>query len=222
MDAIILAGGKGSRLAPWPAPKCLLPVNGVPILIRLLDHLFSWPCVERAIVCTGYRGGDVAAALGASRYNPIDGTLEVLVSDAGEDATMGQRLRAARSLVKSDRVLICYGDELADVNINALVEFHEGTQAALTFTKAKQKVIGGVVDTYSMRAKINEETTVDVNIGFVVAEKQCWDQLDTVDGVSTWINRLVYSHIVSAFPHEGKRATVNSLADLAYAEEVWR
>ena len=224
MDAIILAGGKGSRLAPWPAPKCLLPVNGVPILIRLLDHLFASKQIQRAIVCTGYRGGDVSAAIGASHYGATEWNAEVLISDAGEDAPMGVRLHAAQALMTSSRALICYGDELADVDVGALAKHHEATTSALTFTTARQKIAGGVFNTYSSssRVTIDEEAAAVVNVGFVVAEKQCWDMLNASDGVSTWINRLAYARPVSSFSHEGKRATVNSLADLAYAEEVWK
>ena len=216
MNAIILAGGRGSRLQPWHAPKCLLPINGVPMLHRILLHLEE-AAIRTAIVCTGYRADDVEASL--TRF---EADMNIGVSDAGEDAPMGARLLKARnadSVVR--RVLICYGDELADVNISALLLAHEG--ALMTFTFARAASPGGTVDTDGEQLIVENQTHF-ANIGFVVVEPECWDVLEPEDGLSDWINR-VWANArkqVHMFVHEGKRATVNSLADLQYAEEVWK
>lgn len=215
ITALILAGGKGSRLAPWHAPKCLIPISGVPILFHILAHLEAQG-IERAIVCAGYRAGDIEAALRHRR----EGTMRVLVSNAGEDVGMGARLlRAREEHGVTGRVLVCYGDELCDVKVGAIVWFHETRGARLTFVGHRYRLPFGVVE----RERIHGDRETEVNIGFALAEPGCWTELRAEDGLPDWINRVGENPGDAAcWLHDGRRATVNSLADLQYAEEVWR
>ena len=221
MNAIILAGGRGSRLVPWHAPKCLLPINGVSMLHRILDHVFPHTTVGSVVtICTGYRHGDVEAAL--KSWGAKDKIIKF--SNAGEDATMGQRLLKARDT--GERVLICYGDELADVDLVALLKKHEGAKATFAMTAAV--IPGGSVTLYEVglddqgQPVIHENEKRWVNIGFAVMEAECWELLKPEDGLSDWINRVAEKYPVHVFEHKGKRATVNSLADLEHAQEVWK
>lgn len=219
MTAIILAGGRGTRLEPWPAPKCLLPINGVTILQRLLRHVLN-PLITRAVICTGYRAEDIEASVDAHRWPDS----KVVFSNAGEDVPMGMRLLKALEHGQQ-RVLICYGDDLADVNVIALLKQHRDDGALMTFASVIQKVGGGVVaaDGVFDHEIIHEDHTVEVNIGFVVVEPECWAFLQSEDGLSGWINKVAReTDKVRIYHHKGKRATVNSLADLKAAEEIWR
>lgn len=215
MIAIVLAGGRGSRLMPWHAPKCLLPINGVTILQRLLNHLRTE--VSGIVICTGYRAGDVEAAI----YNGNLAGTNITFSHAGENASMGQRLLAVRDALARNRVLICYGDELADVDVPKLVEHHEHNRNGMTFCVAMQRVAGGLVDKERGRLRIVEDDRVPINIGFVVVEPECWEDLRAEDGLSSWLNRVGDRGRLGMYLHMGKRATVNSLADLGPAEETW-
>ncbi len=218
MNAIILAGGKGSRLQPWHAPKCLLPINGVTILQRLLAHLFDSKHVDRAIICTGYRGDDVRRSIWVHGWD-VD---QVRFDDAGENAQMGERLLKARQCTDTEFFLVCYGDELADVDIGKLLSQHHEREALVTFAVTKTTVLGGAL---SYNNHITENHQLWMNIGFVVVEPEAWELLQPSDGVSDWINRVAAQkgwQRVHTYEHHGKRATVNSLVDLSHAEEVWK
>lgn len=219
LDAIVLAGGRGTRLEPWHAPKCLIPVRGVTILQHLLEHLLvcHGESVRRAVVCTGYRARDVESSVRAHGW----GEGEVALSALGEDARMGERLLAARLIAHPGRALVCYGDELADVDVRALVAQHEEGGRAVTFAAAEQRVSGGVVRDDLGAPQIVEDSAVEINIGFAVVEPQCWGLLRPEDGLSDWINRAARRLPVGVYRHVGRRATVNTLADLRRAEEVW-
>ena len=228
IDAVvILAGGRGSRLAPWPAPKCLMPVKGVAVIEWLLAHAEA-AGIPRAIVCTGYRAEDVRAAV-----ERRSGALPVAFSDAGLDAAMGLRLFRAlgeyglrgEATTLRDRLyrtLICYGDELADIDFAALARHHEVAGLLMTFTACRQRVPFGVVRVNGGAGpRIDDNEVVLANIGFVIADPACWDMLHADDGLSDWVNRLAALRQASCYLHEGKRASVNDLADLRRAEEVW-
>ena len=229
MNAIILAGGKGSRLAPWHAPKCLLPIGGITILQRLLRHLLvvHEEIVDRVIVCSGYRDAEVKASISEHGWQPT----VVLCSFAGEDAPMGARLLQAQPMTNSKRVLICYGDELADVDLRRLIAVHENNRYRMTFATVPASIPGGTVlqNEVTGRLAIVEDERRLVNIGFVLVEPDCWTQLRGEDGLSHWITRVSQSvdekchdEFVGPYLHDGKRATINSLADLPIAEELWR
>lgn len=228
MNAIVLAGGRGTRLAPWPAPKCLMPVSGVPILLRLIEHLERWwpERIQSIKVCVGYRASDVVSAVQYSRWGAkaYDGV--VSFSDAGEFASMGTRLvKAYGELGDKGRVLICYGDELADVDLDRLMAVHEyAPRCSMSFACAEQKSAGGVVEKRSgfSGVIIHEGVEQLVNIGFALVEPECWVSLRPEDGLSDWVNRESERSKVGLYHHRGKRATVNSLADLRTAEETWK
>lgn len=215
--ALILAGGKGSRLAPWSAPKCLMPIHGVPIIHRLLSHLA--PHVGQIVTCVGYRADDVAAStLGWNGKNSL------MFSYAGEEIPMvGRLLHARKEYGITGTVLVCYGDELADVDIPALMAFHEKTGASLTITAYEQPVGLGVIQgAPGQFERISEDATLFVNIGFALVEERVWAYAQEGMGFSAFVNRVARTlDSVGCYIHTGRRSTINSLADIARAEEVW-
>lgn len=220
MTALILAGGRGTRLVPWHAPKCLLPIGGVPILYRLIQHLRGGP-IDRFVVCTGYRAADVDAALASF------GWADVTTCRAAEDTPMGARLLLALGKLEIDgSVLVCYADELADVDILELLATHRhGTGNLMTFTVCPTKIPGGLLQEANLhvgeRARLVEGKEALINIGFIVAERSAFGSLQGHMGVSEWVDALLAQDKCRTFLHTGKRATVNALADIRNAEEVW-
>lgn len=209
MIAYILAGGKGSRLEPWKAPKCLLPINGVPILHRIWFHIA--PHVDKAFVCVGHRADDVINSMSPDWW--------LVPSNAGEDATMIERLLQAKPI---ERALVIYGDELADVDIKALVKDHERSKAFMTITAYEERLPFGVFNA----GAIVEGQRVRVNIGYAVVEPQAWKYADGCAGLSDFFNKLRWCvdrmDSTNVYEHTGKRATINNPSDIARAEELFK
>ena len=212
--AIVLAGGRGSRLEPWQAPKCLLPIAGVPILNRVIRHLLEQG-IEEIVVAVGYRGADVIRAL----REPLDG---VVASDAGEDASMcGRILHAIRQHAVDGPILVCYGDDLADVDVDQLLVQHEllGTSATITVHGERQP-FGEVEMTPEGRLlKLEEKPLRWINIGFAVLEPAAYGQMTAEEDFAYFIGRL--GSDAGAYIHQGRRTAVNTPADIAHAEKVW-
>lgn len=129
MEAIILAGGLGTRLrAVVPdLPKPLAPVAGRPFLERLLDYWIGQG-VARVILSVGYRHEAIQAHFGQSHRG-------VPVRYAVEDrprGTGGGLLLAAEQLSGRDAFLVVNGDTWFEVPLEALSRFHASRQPDLT------------------------------------------------------------------------------------------
>jgi NDP-sugar pyrophosphorylase family protein len=143
-------------------------------------------------------------------------------SNAGEDATMIQRLLKAREGSEGERALICYGDELADVDIPALVKDHERSKAMMTMTSHVERLPFGVFS----EGRIIEGKEVSVNIGFAIVEPQAWKYAEGCSGLSDFFNKLTWCvdgmTSVNVYEHHGARATINNPSDIAKAEELFK
>src|SRR6478672_9425528 len=104
MQALVLAGGEGTRLRPLTltTPKPVLPLAGRPFLSFMLDWLHAHG-VEEAILSLGFLADAVHAVLGDIQ----DGIL-------------------------AERFMVLNGDVLTDMDLTAELEQHERTGAAGT------------------------------------------------------------------------------------------
>jgi D,D-heptose 1,7-bisphosphate phosphatase len=129
-DAVILAGGAGTRLGALAAetPKPLLEVGGHALLDQLVWNLARHG-VDRIVVSAGHLADAVERHVGdGSRWGV---TARVVVE--GEPLGTGGALRLAGSAVEADEFLLLNGDTLFDVNYLdlALVRRSSGADAAL-------------------------------------------------------------------------------------------
>jgi len=226
VKAIVLAGGRGTRLAPWEAPKCLLPVNGLPILYRLLSHLADsgMTLLESVTICTGYRAADIERAVRTWKF---ESRLPIYFSSGDPQLTMIERVKNAFAdplwYPDEQPLLICYGDELTNVSLTDLSAMHRNNRAMLTFAAFETLVPGGAVVYGTHGPQIVESNSCLINIGFVIAEREALRYMPAAGGLSEWINiTAAHTERVAVYHHEGVRATINSLADLRGAEEIWR
>ena len=106
MQAVILAGGLGTRLRPLTltVPKPMLPVGGKPFLCHQLEHLKAQG-IRRALLLIGHLGGQVKAYFG-------DGGsigMELMYSEERELLGTGGALKLAEGKIAGDFFVI-YGD----------------------------------------------------------------------------------------------------------------
>lgn len=128
MQAVILAGGKGTRLSADPdaPPKPLTPLGGVSVLDHLLGRIGPQG-VGDIVICSSYRADMVERAIGdGARYG-------LRVRHVVERTPLGTAgaVRAVADLL-DDRFLVVYGDVLADVDLAAMVAFHARSGALAT------------------------------------------------------------------------------------------
>jgi D-glycero-alpha-D-manno-heptose 1-phosphate guanylyltransferase len=124
-EAIVLAGGRGSRLhGVLPGrQKVTAPVAGRPFICMLLDQLAA-AGIRRVVVCTGYRAEQVEAAL-AARTSRLD----IVYAREATPLGTGGALRHGLERAHGDAVLVMNGDSYCAVDVRAFADFHHAARA---------------------------------------------------------------------------------------------
>jgi D-glycero-alpha-D-manno-heptose 1-phosphate guanylyltransferase len=198
LDAIILAGGKGTRLASVVSdrPKPMAEVAGRPFLEWLLAELRSQG-VQRAVLSIGHLGNSIIEHFG-------DGAafgLEIVYAREEQPLGTGGAIRAALAQARGSRVLAMNGDSYCRFDVSTLLRAHIAAQARATVAVthvadagrygAVQRDPGGAVRAF--REKDPSAGGGWINAGIYVLERALLEPL--VPGEAYSIERDVLSAI---------------------------
>lgn len=140
LDAIILAGGKGTRLRSVVSdiPKPLAPVNGKPFLDILLSQLDGSDCINKVVLATGYKSEIVIG-----KYKDCkDYKFEILFSLERELLGTGGAIKKAIQLTESEDILVLNGDSYAEVNIRDVIKEHRDINTLMTIVLKEVDNVG--------------------------------------------------------------------------------
>ncbi|MGA1974647.1 MAG: nucleotidyltransferase family protein [Conexivisphaerales archaeon] len=128
MQAVILAGGLGTRLRPYTffAPKPMLPLGDRPLMEHIIAQL-SKTGIEDIIITVSYLRKTIENYFGEGDDM---GVHIQYVRTAKPMGTAGQ-LKTVEPLVKGSFVVL-YGDSLVEADIGKMIEFHEQKKAMAT------------------------------------------------------------------------------------------
>jgi NDP-sugar pyrophosphorylase family protein len=186
--AIVLAGGEGTRLRPltWTTPKPLLPIVNRPFL----EHQLGWLAghgVTEVVLSLGYRPDAFAGRSFSDLPLQVAAEPEPL-------GTAGAIRFAAEAGGVTSRFLVCNGDVLTDLDVSALVRFHEEREAEATIalTRVEDPSAFGVVPTddtgrvlrFVEKPPPGEAPTDWINAGTYVLEPSVLDDIPTGRAVS--------------------------------------
>jgi NDP-sugar pyrophosphorylase family protein len=217
LTAIILCGGRGDRLRPITdaVPKPLVPLNGRPILGHLLTYLIK-SNVSRFVLCVGYKA-ELVQAFVAENFSS---ELNVICVNSGDVSITDRLIDAARQV--EGRAVICYGDTLANIDLDALEKAHEVSGALATLSVYPLHSPFGIVDFAPNRqiSVFKEKPILPywINIGFLLCEQKALDYLQPGTDMPAFLTSLSDAGVLFAFEHHGRHLTVNSEHDRATAE----
>ncbi len=119
-EAIILAGGLGTRLQPVISdkPKCMAPVAGKPFISYVINYLRKQG-IEKFIFSVGYMHEIIEDYL---KNTYADLSFKISLED--EPLGTGGAIKLACEKTSEKNVLICNGDTLFKINIDTLSEYH--------------------------------------------------------------------------------------------------
>jgi NDP-sugar pyrophosphorylase family protein len=143
MKAVILAGGKGTRLRPYTTviPKPLMPVGEVPILEIIIRQLKSYD-IDEVFLAVGYMSQLFQAFFNDGRKYGL------AITYSQEEKPLGTAGPIANILKDlSETFIVLNGDTLTTLNYQKMIDFHLNQKAAATIglNQRDEKIDFGVV-----------------------------------------------------------------------------
>ena len=134
VDAVVLVGGKGTRLRPLTlsAPKPMLPTAGVPFLTHLLSRIKA-AGITHVVLGTSYKAEVFAEYFGDGSRLGLE--LEYVVEE--EPLDTGGGIRNVGDRLRADDVMVFNGDILSGVDLTGVVGTHRDNNADVTLHLVK-------------------------------------------------------------------------------------
>jgi glucose-1-phosphate cytidylyltransferase len=248
MKTVILCGGRGTRLGEHGAnvPKALIEIGGRPVLWHLLK-IYAQHGLNDFVLCLGYLGDAIKRYFVESRWLTGDFTLEPLPSgehrllkqqsasedwritfaDTGLDTNTGGRVKRIEKYLGDDETFcVTYGDGLADIDLRALLEFHQTHGRLATLTVVHPRSNFGLVkldDAGAVREFAEKPPIKDwINGGFFVFNRRVLAYL-TDDCVLERepLEQLARERQLIAYQHTGFWKCMDTYKDNLEFNQLW-
>ncbi|TPG31504.1 glucose-1-phosphate cytidylyltransferase [Mycolicibacterium hodleri] len=244
MKAVILAGGRGTRISEesQSRPKPMVEIGGRPVLWHIMKT-YGAAGVTDFIILLGYKGymikeyfANYFLHMSDVRIDMKNDTIETLESktepwtvtllDTGEATMTGGRLLRAREHIGDDVFSFTYGDGVSDVDIRQVADFHEKAGSIATVTAVQPPARYGTLGLEGDRVQFEEKPQGGagwVSGGFFVAKPSILDYIDGDDTVFEQgpLNRLSADGELTAYRHNGFWRGMDTLWDKIYLNDLW-
>ncbi|WP_193046538.1 glucose-1-phosphate cytidylyltransferase [Mycolicibacterium baixiangningiae] len=244
MKAVILAGGRGTRISEesQDRPKPMVEIGGHPIIWHIMK-IYESAGFNEFIVLLGYKGymikeyfanyflhtTDVTIDLETDTVSTLNSRSEpwkVTLLNTGLNTMTGGRLLRARDYIGNDTFSFTYGDGVANIDVNDVVAFHKNSGSIATVTAVQPPGRFGTLDISDGYAAFSEKPQGSsgwVNGGFFVASPKI---LDYIDGDSTLLEqqpleRLSAEGQLTAYKHQGFWRGMDTIWDKIYLNDLW-
>jgi glucose-1-phosphate cytidylyltransferase len=243
MKAVILAGGRGTRLAEETQvkPKPLVEAAGQPLIWHIMQN-YAKHGITEFIVLTGYKGQQIREYFANFWLHQADITFnlatpdreihrvkslpwKVSVLDTGLDTNTGARIARLKDLLSED-FLLTYGDGVSDVDIKELISAHKRSGNIATLTAVQPPARFGAINLEGHQVISFQEKPVGegawVNGGFLVLNPKIFDfikgnnpsfELDVLP-------KIALEGELGVHKHTGFWQPVDTVRDLEVLEEA--
>jgi len=245
MKVVLLAGGLGTRMREETEfrPKPMVQIGGMPVLWHIMKGFASHGHKD-FVVCAGYQGemikdyffnyasktldftvrlGDKNSAVFHGSHDEFDWT--VTVADTGQETPTGGRIKQIRKFVEGESFFCTYGDGLAPVDLDSLLETHQKSGKVATMTVAKPDSRFGIVSVeegvvVGFREKPQIESLV--NVGFFVFEPEIFEFLsDSVFLEQEPLTNLAKARGLGSFEHKGFWQPMDTYREYQQLNKLW-
>lgn len=243
---VILCGGQGTRFREQTErrPKPMIEVAGRPILWHIMGF-YAGHGFNEFVLCLGYMGDvikryflDFAAlesdftvdlsAPGKITYHQ-QGAVDWRVTcvDTGQDAMTGARLKRVAKHLDADNFMLTYGDGLSDVDLPALLRFHNEHGRLATVTGVRPPGRFGELQTDGAAVRRFSEKPVEsgrINGGFFAFRRGFLDYVRDDDACILErdpLERAAADGQLQMFAHDGFWQCMDTYRDLLKLEEAW-
>lgn len=246
MKVVILAGGRGTRLAEETevTPKPMIEIGGRPILWHIMKH-YAHHGLKDFYIALGYRGeiikrffidyysldGSISIDMASGKVEKHDRECEdwiIHLKDTGQETNTGGRVKRLENGLNDGTFMLTYGDGVCDVNLSELLEFHRAHGRIATVTAVRPPArFGGLVLDGDIVVDFTEKPQIGegwINGGFLVLEPEIFKYLEGDDSSleAHALERLASERQLAAYKHEGFWQCMDTLRDKRLLQEFWR
>ena len=248
MKLVILAGGYGTRLGEISQilPKPMVEIGGKPIIWHIMK-IYSYYGIKEFILCLGYKADlikdyflhyaakqdDFTVDIGTGEVTYLTHNDEkdwkVTLVDTGVDTLKGGRLKRIEKYLTEDVNLLTYGDGVADIDINRLIDFHFTANKIVTLSGVhpparfgELRTEGDILASFKEKAQTSQGL---INGGFMVFNRELLNYLsedETCDLEYGVFERLAEEGKIAVFKHEGLWACMDNERDIYYLNQMWK
>ena len=249
MKVVIFAGGLGTRIAEETdvRPKPMVEIGGKPILWHIMK-IYSHFGFNEFIICLGYKGylikeyfmhyylhnSDITIELGSNKvdihYSNAESFKVTLVETGLATKTAG-RLKRVQKYIGDEDFMLTYGDGVADIDLQALIDFHRKSGKPATVTAVQPEARFGGIDfgPGNVIKSFKEKPKGDgkwINGGFFVLKPEIFKYLEgNMDDVM-WedapMEDLAKNNHLTAYKHHGFWKCMDALRDKLELEALWQ
>jgi glucose-1-phosphate cytidylyltransferase len=245
MKVILLAGGLGTRLSEYTSliPKPMVPVGGKPILWHIMQTYAHFGHKD-FYVALGYKAevvkdyflnyrslnSDFTVDLGSGQVNSCQVSSvdwRVTLVNTGDASMTGGRVKRMKSFIGEETCLLTYGDGLADINLDALLEFHKSHGKLITVSAVRPPARFGELELDNSRViSFKEKPQLHegwINGGYFVIEPKFFD---LIAGDETMLEReplelASQAGELMAYRHNGFWHCMDTKRDHDLLESLW-
>ena len=223
MKVILLAGGFGTRLSEHTdtIPKPMVKIGDKPILWHIMNFYAQYNH-KNFYVTLGYKGEIVK-----EYFSDTFKDWKINLIDTGQKTMTGGRVKRIQKFIGNETCLLTYGDGLANINLNSLIDFHKKHGKLITVSAVRPPARFGAIKLDGNRVtKFKEKSVMDegwINGGFFVIEPGFFD---FIDGDDTYLEReplerAVRENELFAYKHDGFWQCMDTKRDRDNLEEIY-
>ena len=222
----------------------MIEIGGRPILWHIMKY-YSEFGFHDFVICLGYKQyvvkeffadyflhtSDVTFDLANNKmevHNNYSEPWKVTLVDTGLNTMTGGRVRRIREYIGDEPFMLTYGDGVANVDLHALLRFHESHDKTATITMVNIGQAKGVLDVNgdgqirSFREKDDSDGAM-INGGFMVLNPEIFNYLedDTTVFEKEPLQRLAAEGQLMSFHHNGFWQCMDTLREKQQLEKLW-
>lgn len=250
MKVVIFAGGMGTRISEEShlRPKPMIEIGGLPILWHIMK-IYSSYGYNDFIVCCGYKGHMIKEYFANYFTHNANFTIDlsnnqqvihdaphesfkVTMIDTGLETMTAGRLKQVLPYTDNKPFMLTYGDGVADVDIKALVDFHQSHHKLCTMTTIQPSSRFGVVNmdndaTVLQFEEKPEDSGTWINGGFFVINPEIANYLsDSNINDVMWerqpLHDLANDKQIVGYKHRGFWKCMDTMRDKEELEKLWQ
>ena len=235
IDAIILAGGFGTRISEKTRviPKPMIKIGHDPIILHIIKKYHRMG-TENFVIATGYKYNLINDFFKKKsiNYEKIDKNsylfdlkiknqrIKIKTIYTGQKTLTGTRILRLKKHIQSKRFFLTYGDGLSDVNLKKLLSFHYQNKKIATVTSVRPpvrfgelKIKNNSVVSFKEKPQLNDGW---INGGFFIFENTFFEIIDKKNNVMLErqpLESLTRKRSLAAFKHRGFWQCMDTIRD---------